>query len=69
MKVRDLLKVDVRDQRDGKRNQILRKALLRKKTNPIPSKTTFSNSWIDVFGGMVGYGSDKSNPIGPDGDL
>jgi len=31
-------------------------ALRKKKNNPKPSKTTKMNSFIDVFGGMAGYG-------------
>ena len=33
------------------------KAVKKKKNNPIASKTTKLNSFIDVFGGMVGYTS------------
>jgi hypothetical protein len=35
-------------------------ALKKKKNNPVKSKTTKMNSFIDMFGGMAGYGNARS---------
>ncbi len=40
------------------------KALKKKKNNPKPSKTTKMNSFIDVFGGMAGYGGPDKEGTG-----
>ncbi len=40
--------------------QVMFKAMKKKKNNPKKSKTTASNSFIDVFGGLAGY----DNPSG-----
>jgi len=40
---------------ENKANLIKIRAKIRKKNNPIPSKTTKLSSFIDVFGGMAGY--------------
>lgn len=49
-----------------KRTLIALHAKKRKKQNPIESKTTSKNSFIDVFGGMVGYSTvDQSGSVSP----
>lgn len=48
MKVQDLFI-------DDRKGKVLLKAKKRKENNPVRSKTTKHNSFIDVFGGMAGY--------------
>ena len=50
-----------------KRTRVKLHALKRKKKNPIESKTTSLNSFIDVFGGMAGYDStSQAGTVNPD---
>lgn len=57
MKVSDIL-------RRTKGSPISFHAAKRKKNNPVASKTTRLNNFVDVFGGMAGYSS--QNTVNPD---
>jgi len=54
------MKVDEVLAADDKLTLVKFKATKKKKNNPIKSKTTKMNSFIDVFGSMVGYNEPRT---------
>ena len=66
MKLRDILSTDTDplNVSSAKRKSVLRKALKKKRNNPIDAKTDRIADHIDVFGMVGSYGDDAdSNPL------